>query len=154
MMLGLKEICALLAAGAIGVGGTVAVQHAKPTVTRSKARPAKAAKPRIARSAPAPLQDCPSVTDMAVLPPAPLLTPMGSPGGGLADLGVVAGPGFAEAFPGASLPTDDPGLPPLPAPEPLPPVPEPAAWAMLVTGFGLVGAALRGNRAPRIEPAG
>lgn len=69
------------------------------------------------------------------------------------SVGGVGAPMFAGApgatpqpgAPGAGKPTDLPEGPPL-APPPAPVVPEPAAWALLIAGFGLLGGALRLRR--------
>ncbi|WP_246450666.1 PEPxxWA-CTERM sorting domain-containing protein [Sphingomonas rhizophila] len=45
---------------------------------------------------------------------------------------------------GGNTPTDNPGTPPVPA------VPEPSTWAMLLIGFGAIGSALRRQRRERI----
>ncbi len=153
-MVGAKELCALLLAGSMGAGSVVAVQQAKPAVHRAKAKPQKARPaPASVRKAAAPaLIDCPVLaapvgSGLAELVPLPenevtrLTGLAGAPdpqlaGGGL-DLPPVIG--------GTSGPSILPGSPPAiggPAG-----VPQPAAWAMLVSGFGLVGMAMR-RRAP------
>jgi hypothetical protein len=150
-MVGAKEICALLLAGGMGAGSVVAVQQVKSPVAKQRA--AKPAKHKIAspsRAAPAGLRDCPSYATMlggAAGPLAPLavLEPT--------ELGLVTPPGPEVGL----MPTDTAFLlpsggggggglsfPPSP-PIPVTPggVPQPAAWAMMVAGFGLVGLSLR-----------
>lgn len=156
-MVGLKEICALLAAGSMGAGGVVAVQQVKPSgIHRAKPRPAPRA---IRASAPKPrpaarLDDCPVIAsslgngftaDLAPIAPFDQ-TPMAiltSPGG-LASIpgsggGIFVPPGGGGSG-GSELPGGG-GISPVP-----PAVPEPAAWAMMVSGFGLIGLAMRRTR--------
>lgn len=71
---------------------------------------------------------------------------------GINNLGQITGTGLFNGQTRAYLLTP---LPTPPAPEPPvspPPVPEPATWAMLILGFGAVGAAMR--RPPRSFAAG
>jgi hypothetical protein len=158
-MVGAKEICALLLAGGMGAGSVVAVQQAKSPVAKQRAaKPVKHKVSTPSQAAPSALRDCPSYATMlggAAGPLAPLavLEPN--------ELGLLANPG---PTPGV-LPVDGafilpPGggggggltYPPAP-PIPVTPggVPQPAAWAMMVTGFGLVGLSLR--RTPAAEAA-
>lgn len=154
-MIGLKEICALVAAGGMGAGGVVAVQQVRPSgVHRAKPKPA----PRMVRAAPKPrpaarVDDCPVIAsslgtgfsaDLAPIAPFEQ-TPM-------ADL---TSPGGLPSLPGGGggyFPPDGGGsggseLPGGGGNRPLPPgVPEPAAWVMMVSGFGLIGMAVRGRR--------
>jgi hypothetical protein len=155
-MVGVKELCALLLAGGVGAGSVVAVDHAKAPVARakpkSKPKVAHGARPAMASARPA-LGDCPSlaaplgaglvelspVAEPASPPVTALLDQGGGPGGRTSDDGglqlppVIGGGGAAPpAFPGGPNP---PGT--------APGVPQPAAWAMMLTGFGLVGMALR-----------
>lgn len=149
-MVGLKEFCVLLLAGGVGAGSVVTVQKvAKPQV--AAARPKPRPKPARAAAPPRPaLPDCPAT---------------------IAPLGVGSLPEFAQSFP-QGLPSPLPvppeaGLRPgiggglvlpgggggsggvlLPPPPVGPAVPEPAAWAMMISGFGLVGLALRMGRKP------
>jgi hypothetical protein len=151
-MVGVKEICALLLAGSMGAGSVVAVQQAKAPAAKS--RPAKASKPKSVahpRPAAAALNDCPSFTATLGGVPGPL-APLAVLDAAPTGLSVVAPP-----LDGAS-PSDGSGfvLPPggggggetlfppqPPAPVEVGGVPQPAAWAMMVTGFGLVGLSLR-----------
>lgn len=159
-MVGLKEICAMLVAGSMGAGSVVAVQHAKPPQAKVKAKPAKAKParpaPRPVRQAAPPL-DCPTVSSL---------------GGGLAELGPIApmelaptqglslsgqlagagGGGGGMLLPplvggGASSPAAFPGLP-AGGDSLVSGVPQPATWAMMVSGFGLIGLALRRRSGP------
>lgn len=143
----------MLAAGGMGASGVVAVQHVKPAgVHRSKPKPAprvvKAAAPRpVAR-----LTDCPitaaspgvgMLADLAPIVPfeqtpmaslsSPSMTGVAGGGGGLFLPPFTGGGGSG----GSELPNPG-GL--------TPGVPEPAAWAMMVSGFGLVGVAMRRSR--------
>ena len=151
-MIGVKELCALLAAGGMGASGVVAVQHVKPAgVHRSKPKPA----PRVVQAAPRPaarLTDCPitasslgggMLADLAPIAPfeqtpmasleSPSMIGVAGGGGGFAlpPFGGGGGSGGSEVpNPGGFTPG----------------VPEPAAWAMMVSGFGLVGVAMRRTR--------
>jgi hypothetical protein len=152
-MVGVKEICALLLAGSMGAGSVVAVNQVKAPQTKSRA---KAAKPKFVRPAsqtamrPAAV-DCPTIaapvaTGIMALAPVPegettrltgLVAPADlagvQPGGGLSLPPLLGGGSTAPAVPGA---------PPAVGAE-VAGVPQPAAWAMMVSGFGLVGLALR-----------
>lgn len=154
-MVGLKEICALLVAGSMGAGSVVAVQQAKAPQARVKAKPAKA---KTYRPAPrpvsqAPALDCPTVSSlggglaelnpivpMEAAPTASLLMPGqlagASGGGGGVPLPSIVGGG------GGSSPAAFPGEPPA-LETAVSGVPQPASWAMMVSGFGLIGLALR-----------
>jgi hypothetical protein len=57
----------------------------------------------------------------------------------------ISGPGAITI---GLLPTDEPIMPPVPEPV-MPAVPEPASWAMLIAGFGLIGAIQRRRRPVR-----
>lgn len=173
-MVGLKEICAMLVAGSMGAGSVVAVQQAKPPQAKVKAKPAKA-KP--ARPAPRPVRhapplDCPTVSSLGgglaeLVPIAPMVSAPtaslslsgqlagvggGGGGGGMLLPPLVGGGGGSSsaAFPGL------PAGPDLAAPDfAVPGVPQPATWAMMVSGFGLIGLALRrrpGRAADSGEP--
>lgn len=159
-MVGAKEICALLLAGGLGAGSVVTVQQVKSPVTKSRAaKPVKHKVSTPARSAPSALSDCPAYATM-----------LGGAPGPLAPLAVLEPNDVGLATPVSS----DGGIPMLVSPVVLPPagggggsgnffppappipvtpgaVPQPAAWAMMVTGFGLVGLSLR--RSPAVESA-
>ena len=146
-MVGMKEICALLLAGGIGAGSVVTVQQVEPATStpKKKASAPKAHKTQSRNVTQATVMDCPTLA-------APL-------GGDIADLAPL--PSFETLAPGsgpaqvASLPGGGPGIPGLipgggggggGSIDPLGPpsgVPQPASWAMMVTGFGLVGFAMR-----------
>lgn len=125
----------------MGAGSVVAVQEARPAVhraigakpkaakPRAAARPAAAATPIAAATAIAPLADCalPSVDT-----------------GGLASVPALdSGSGFGDYFPagGGGGFGPEAGLDNVPTP--LPGIPEPAAWGLMVSGFGLIGLAMR-----------
>lgn len=87
---------------------------------------------------------------------------LGLPGDGLipgADtetaLSPIVGPGFLGADPPFGGPGGEPHVtvPPIPAPPPLAPVPEPGTWALMILGFGLMGARLR-RGLPRAQRTG
>jgi hypothetical protein len=158
-MVGLKEICALLVAGSMGAGSVVAVQQAKAPQARVKAKPAK---PKVFRPAPRPVSQAPSIDCPTV----------SSLGGGLAELGPIvpmeaspttsllpqnqlAGGGGGMSLPpgggGGASPSSFPGAPPV-LESAVSGVPQPATWAMMVSGFGLIGLALR--RRPESETLG
>ncbi|MFN3592404.1 MAG: PEPxxWA-CTERM sorting domain-containing protein [Thermaurantiacus sp.] len=147
--MGLKEFCTLLLAGGMGAGSVVAVQEVKPRT--QQVRPAPKAKPAVKRPAPA----RPQQAAAARLDDCPIYAPLA--GSVLANLGVPANPQIAfgtTPIPGGA----GGGAPWGPGPggggsgiDPFPPgggapIPEPAAWAMMVSGFGLLGLALRQGR--------
>lgn len=151
-VIGVKELCALLAAGGMGASGTLAVQHVKPTAAHhAKSKPAPrriAAKPR----APARLTDCPATAASlgsgalgSLAPIAPLQeTPMAA----LTSPTMMGAPFSIGSF--AAPPPVNGGAreSALPAPSgQTPGVPEPAAWALMVSGFGMVGVAARRTQA-------
>lgn len=150
-MIGLREFCTLLLAGGMGAGSVVAVQEVKPRITKARAVPK--AKPAAARPAAPParpfqaegssLEDCPIY---APLPGSPLAN-LGLPANPQPDLGgglLGVGPGLGGGAGGIGGGGGGGGLPgPAPGPGPGGVVPEPAAWAMMVSGFGLIGVALR-----------
>ena len=152
-MVGLKEICALLVAGSMGAGSVVAVQQAKPPQARVKAKP-KA--PNKARPAPrtvaqAPALDCPSVSSLGgqLAELAPIVPMEAAPTASLVQPGQLATVGGGES--GLPLPpivgggSGGPSVPGFPVgPEtPVSSIPEPMSWAMMLSGFGLVGLAFR-----------
>ena len=154
-MVGVKEICALLLAGGVGAGSVVTVQQAKPAISKPKKASApqahKTASRNITRTE---VRDCPAMA-------APL-------GGGIANLAPL--PTFETMVPGTAAPGTEtafvpggggiefPGSigggggggsgPSILPPGPPPGVPQPASWAMMVTGFGLVGLAMRKGPEP------
>jgi hypothetical protein len=150
-MIGTKEICALLLAGGMGAGSVVAVQKAKPVI--SKPRPA-ASKPKVqkaiqTRTETASITECPTVGPVGSAELSPIIamettepltgfreTAAAPFGGG----GIGGGSGGGGGGGGGGLPD----------PSPLPGVPQPDTWVMLVAGFGFMGLALR-RRTPRIE---
>jgi hypothetical protein len=150
-MVGAKEVCALLLAGGMGAGSVVAVQQVKSPVAKHRsAKPVKhkAASPQ--RAAPSSIGDCPSYATTLGGVPGPL-APLAVLEPGQIGLPVPGGPDVGGApIDGAFvLPPGGGGgggltFPPAP-PIPVTPggVPQPAAWAMMVTGFGLVGLSLR-----------
>ncbi len=143
-MAGLKEICALILAGGVGAGSVVAVQEARPKPRMERKAPA--VKKAAARPAPrSRIDDCPTlvaplggalVPSLADAPP-PQLQPFGvgptDPSAGLFPPGAGGGGGGGGGIVNPLEPPPPPGGI----------VPEPAAWAMMVSGFGLVGVALR-----------
>jgi hypothetical protein len=146
-MLGTKEICALLLAGGLGAGSVVTVQQ-----VRAPATDARAAKPRpkpaqvAHRATPAPsgaaLKECPAVGAPVL---APILTPPQDMPMGLQSLGSLP---VAGAFGGGGGSVGSGGggtgnTSLVPDPSPVPGVPDPATWVMLIAGFGFVGLALR-----------
>jgi PEP-CTERM motif len=147
-MIGVKEICALLAAGGMGASGVVAVQQVKPArAVHAKAKPAPQVRKASAPRAQPRLSDCPvataslgggSIANLAPITPfeqtpmasisAPQSILAGGPGGTFAPAPPFNGGSGGNTIPGGGF---------------TPGVPEPAAWAMMVSGFGLVGVAMR-----------
>lgn len=132
----MREWCIALLAGAVaGGGGTIAVQQTRPAVERKAAKPApKTARPAAKTSAALPAR-APVIFDCPM--PSAALSPAG--------IGAIASTSFpaTAGFPPLSGGLWDGGGVFLPLPTPPPSVPEPAQWALLVTGFGLIGLALR-----------
>lgn len=145
-----KEFCMLLLAGGIGAGSVVGVQQATPVVQKAvakKAPVAKSFKPASVAPAQAQINDCPSLISPVGGSLADLM-PMASLESRLPDaIGYGAGPatGFGPMLPGGGGGGGGGGesgtaiLPPVPS------VPEPGSWAMMLGGFGLIGLALRKN---------
>lgn len=148
-MVGMKEFCALLLAGGMGATSVVAVQKAKPAISKTRAAPQK---PKVQKAVQrnvqtVSLQECPTIAPLGpgINSLAPLQTaetifsqspPIGGggPGGGFGGGG--GGGGFG---PGAQ-----------PAPFPLAPgIPQPDTWVMLVAGFGFLGISMRRGRSLR-----
>lgn len=158
-MIGMKEICGLLLAGSMGAGSVVAVQKVKPVLSRPKPKPVapKAHKTASRNITHQQILDCP-VTVVALSPLAPELgaiPPLNTPpdtshvagwpgGGGIFIPPPIGGGGGGGG--GISKPDVNPN-------PPAPPIPEPASWAMMVTGFGLVGLALRKGPEPEATEA-
>jgi hypothetical protein len=141
-MVGMKEFCALLLAGGMGASSVVAVQKAKPAVSKTRAAPQK---PKVQKAVQqsvrgSQIQECPTVAPIgpAIDSLVPLQTaetlfglqPVGGLGNGGSGGGVGGGGGFG------------PGINPGPIPI-APGIPQPDTWVMLVAGFGFLGLALR-----------
>lgn len=131
----LRDFCVALLAGSMGVGGTVAVQKARPVVQKkAPAKPSKVVKttpaaPRApAVATPSPMLDCPmpSAGDVPMVD-LPTLGMSTGPTTYSNGVWVHDGGGGVWGGPGAA-------------------VPEPTGWAMLVAGFGFVGLSLRRRR--------
>lgn len=158
-MIGMKEICALLLAGGMGAGSVVTVQQAKPAISKPKKKVSapkahKTESRNITRTA---ITDCPTLAaplggGIADLAPLPSFEPFApgsgptqvaqAPGGPGIDIPGIIGGGGGGGGGGSILP-----------PGPPPGVPQPASWAMMVTGFGLVGLAMRkGDEPASAEP--
>lgn len=138
-------ICAMIFGVSVGSVGTIGAQQvaaakAKPKAAKTKPRPA------IKKPAPAPQRDRAAILDcptpgLSAAPwgePFTLSQPEATP---LAPLGGVVPPSAPPSFS---------SRPPSAAPAAPPAVPEPVSWAMLVTGFGLVGLAFRKNTTPQL----
>jgi len=144
-MIGTKEICALLLSGAMGATtATVATKHvAKPKRAIHKPAPKRIAPKALARIVPqsqARILDCPTPSlggdlgAIAGLTPAPHWQPQafsGSAAPGVTLLPGADGGGWIVTPPSIQPPTV-PGA-----------VPEPASWAMMIAGFGVIGMAAR-----------
>jgi hypothetical protein len=147
-VIGLKDICALLAAGSMGAGSVVAVQQTKKPVSAKQetAKPKKdrggslASRPRVVRPEPA-VRPGPSILDCPVI---------GSPWG-IEHQPTGLTPPMSDALLHLLPAVEQPGgggfvlLPPSYSPA----VPEPGAWAMFIAGLSLVGASLRKRRRER-----
>lgn len=148
-MIGMKEFCALILAGGMGAGSVVTVQQVKPSVSKSRAAPAK---PKVQKAVQrnvqtALLTECPTIAplgpgigDLAPIQSAqsafgqPLVGSGGGFGGGAGGPGGGGG-GFGGGGFGPDLRPD-----PMPI---VPGIPQPDTWVMLVAGFGFMGLALR-----------
>lgn len=139
-MVGMKEFCALLLAGGMGASSVVAVQKAKPAVSKTRAAPQK---PKVQKAVQqsvrgSQIQECPTVVPIG--PAIDSLVPLQTaetlfglqPVGGLGNGG--GGGGGGGGF--------GPGINPGPIPI-APGIPQPDTWVMLVAGFGFLGLALR-----------
>lgn len=143
----LKDVCGLIVAAGVGAGSVVAVQQVRQPAPAAVSKPAKPVKTAISRvrSAPAAAAATPSLL------PAPTCTPS-----------VFNGPDTGPALPSVTL-ADIPGLSVFPdgpliwgpnpsggggAQIPISIVPEPGYWGMMISGFGLIGLALRRVRRP------
>lgn len=149
-MPGLRELCSLFVAGSLGAGSVVAVQKVRAP------RPVHRSAPRPAAVAPRPLPPAPPLPECAPAAAAPDIAALGAAapfaaGGGLlgADLFSGSGP-LAGGGGGGGSGGIGGGVGDTTQPRPLPAVPEPAGWAMMVSGFGLIGVALRKGRLPAI----
>lgn len=116
---------------------------AAPALAAKKALPVAAAAPPVAPTpamvAPAPVGTLPAAAaaPAALVPAAsggfvPLMLPLLLPGGD-DDTTIITPPG-------------GPVTPPVEEPPPPPPIPEPSTWLMMISGFGLLGFALRRRR--------
>ena len=153
-MVGVKEICALLLAGGVGAGSVVTVQQVKPAISKPKAKPTapkahKTASRNITRTE---VRDCPAmaaplgggIADLAPMPTFENMVPGATPGSQHAFV-----PGGTDvAFPGVIGGGGGGSGPNVLPPSPPPGVPQPASWAMMLTGFGLVGLAMRRGGEP------
>lgn len=138
----IRDFCVALLAGGVGAGGAVvAVQAPKPApkpaiVRKAPARPvARRATPVTpAPKTPSLLADCPPAISWDSV-------------GGTPDISILRQPGHPPSYtgwhgggggftPSTKSPTPD-ITPPMPA------VPEPQSWVMLVAGFGMIAVALR-----------
>lgn len=135
-MSAIREFCIALLGGAVGVTGTVGTTHVvkpKKAVVKHVKKPARQAPP------PAPvIPDCPT--------PSISMGAMSVPGGAY-QLGEISdGLGIIrQSFAGPILDyfvVPGPGEVPL-GPPPGATVPEPATWAMLIAGFGMIGLSAR-----------
>lgn len=152
-MVGMKEICALLLAGGMGAGSVVAVQQAKPAVSKPKKASApkahKTASRNVTRTE---IQDCPTIAplgagiaDLAPLPSFENFLPGEGPA--ISETAYTPG-GGGIGFPGPIGGGGGSGGNPIFPPGPPSGVPQPASWAMMVAGFGLVGLAMRKGGEP------
>lgn len=141
----LRDFCVALLAGSVGVGGTVAVHKAdapKPAIERkARPKPVRAATGKrslqVAPSAPV-IFDCPlpSVSVDSFLLPGDVT-------------GAVDSIGWRVVPPVDSGWWTGGGDMPPPSPPPVGAVPEPAIWAMMIAGYGLIGVAVRRQRGTR-----
>ncbi len=151
-MIGMKEICALLLAGGMGAGSVVAVQQAKPAISKpKKANAPKAHKTASRNITRTEIKDCPTIAapmgaGIAELVPLPSFETY-APGTSPAPSEVALVPGGGIVLPGSGGGGGSTGPGVLP-PGPPAGVPQPASWAMMVTGFGLVGLAMRKGGEP------
>lgn len=153
-MVGLKEICALVLAGSMGAGSVVTVQQVKAPQARLKAKP-KPHRPAPRPVSQAPVQDCPTVSSLggglgSLGPMAAMGAP---PATGLQTIGPMPDAGGAHASlvgGGSSDPAALPGIPVEPE-FPVSGVPEPVSWTMMLSGFGLIGLAMRRRPVRRAE---
>jgi hypothetical protein len=148
-MVGMKEFCALVLAGGMGASSVVAVQKAKPAISKARGAPQK---PKVQKAVQrniqsAQIQECPTVAPfgpgidkLAPLQTAENIFGQPVPGGGS---GAPGGGGFGGGGGGGGF---RPDVQPAPIPM-VPGIPQPDTWVMLVAGFGFLGLSLR--RRPR-----
>lgn len=136
----LKDICMIIAGlgtGTVAVKQTTEVRKLRTEVTALKKRPAPK---KVVKAAPAPaapakpsIMECPFKAAPSLgQQPVPTITSE-------AEQFVVAGamvPVGGTTFVGGSRPVSPPGA-----------VPEPAAWLLMITGFGSIGLVARRKRA-------
>lgn len=147
----LKDICGLILAGGIGAGSVVAVQEVRQPKPRPAVKAAKPAKPAISR----PRTARAATTTPLIAAPDCVPSPFSAPGDGSGlPSGIFAGtPGFDPFIGGGPAGgSGGGGFPPggLPGGGEIPTsiVPEPGPWGMMISGFGLIGLALRRLREP------
>lgn len=123
--------------GALGVAGTTVVTNkAAPTAVAKKA-PVKKRSPVVKKSAlPAGLPTSNLLADCPIVSP---FSPVGVPS--LGDIST-GGP-LVPIYPFEPRPVYGWESPLTPSGPNVPGIPEPATWAMFITGFGLVGMSLR-----------
>ncbi len=140
-MVGMKEFCALLLAGGMGASSVVAVQKAKPAISKARGTPQK---PKVQKAVQrsmqaARIEECPTIAPLGpgIDSLAPLQTTesvFGQP--------VIGGGGPGGGFGGGGGGGFGPDVQPAPVPV-FPGIPQPDTWVMLVAGFGFLGLALR-----------
>ncbi len=150
-MIGMKEFCALLLAGGMGAGSVVTVQQVKPGISKARAAPAK---PKVQKAVQRNVQTS-QITEC------PTIAPLGP---GIGDLAPIqtAESAFRQALPGGVTGFSGGGgggggFGPTVQPDPVSPVPgipQPDTWVMLVAGFGFLGLALRRRKGEGRERPG
>ncbi|MFA5580533.1 MAG: PEPxxWA-CTERM sorting domain-containing protein [Paracoccaceae bacterium] len=137
----------IIAGIAVGGGGTIATKAVNDHLNAKKAAVTKP-RPAKARKAPAPRP--------LALPSAALLSDCPLPSAGINPFADMAPEFSGSTWPALTLSGVRPVeggwfRTPMNQPPTLPAVPEPDAWAMMITGFGLIGLACR--RRPVRGPA-
>ena len=139
-MVGMKEFCALLLAGGMGATSVVAVQKARPAVSKARAVPLK---PKVQKAVQQSAQmnqtqECQTIAPIG--PAIDSLVPLQT-AESLFGLQPVSGFGSGGGSGGGGG-GFGPGINPGPIPV-APGIPQPDTWVMLVAGFGFLGLALR-----------
>jgi hypothetical protein len=156
---GMKTVAAMLAERSPGQrpeGALAQLKHERAAALHERALPkvrgpAPSAYEALAGPAPSlPIAPPPEAPLFATVAggPTPIIPPVGGPAGGPPILSNIPGPGGGGGFTPPVQTTAE-----VPLTQPTTPLPEPATWAMMVLGFGLIGRALKRRAVAGPKPA-